>query len=64
MANPKDCRQRALRFAELAHDAETTQLKAVLLDMTKSWLRLAVELDRTHIVLDDDALGVRRTSEG
>jgi hypothetical protein len=32
----------------LAQDAKSSAAKAALLEMAKTWLRQAVELDRTH----------------
>jgi hypothetical protein len=50
--NPKECRQSALRCAELAHTARTPDLKNTLLDLSKSWHKLAIELERSAALLE------------
>jgi len=50
--NPQECRQRALRCADLAQTARTPELKNTLLDLSKSWHKLAVELERSAALLD------------
>jgi hypothetical protein len=52
--NPKECRQYALRCADLAHTARTPELKNTLLDLSKSWHKLAIELERSAALLDMD----------
>jgi hypothetical protein len=52
--NPKECRQRALRCADLARTARTPELKNTLLDLSKSWHKLAVELERSAAFVDMD----------
>ncbi|MGH6771203.1 MAG: hypothetical protein ACRECO_19520 [Xanthobacteraceae bacterium] len=56
MADAKECRQRALRCAELAHSTKACRLRELLLDLTRTWLKLALELERTEALLDDDFL--------
>jgi hypothetical protein len=51
--DPKECRMRAMRCAELAATAKTPQLRATLLDLSKSWVRLAVSLEKTHALMDE-----------
>jgi hypothetical protein len=43
--DPKECRMRAARCAELAATARTPQLKAWFLGLSKQWERLAIELE-------------------
>jgi hypothetical protein len=50
--NPKECRRYALRCADLAHTARTPELKNLLIELSRNWLKLAVELERTHALLD------------
>ena len=44
-ADARECRERASRCAALATTARTTQLKAGLLALSKSWEELAIELE-------------------
>ena len=53
MLDPDDCRQRALRFAQLAQTAQSARVKERLLELTTAWLALAAELEETHALLDD-----------
>jgi hypothetical protein len=46
-----ECRLRAIRCAELATTATTSQLKATLLDLSKNWLRLGESLEKTHALM-------------
>src|SRR6266498_1553072 len=57
MADPKDCRARALRCAELANATREPRLQELLFDMAGTWLKLATELERTHAQLDEETLG-------
>jgi len=41
--NPKKYRQHALRCAELEHIARTPELKKTLLDLSRSWHKLAID---------------------
>jgi hypothetical protein len=45
VADARECRQRALRCAELATTARTTQLKAFFLALSKNWEQFATELE-------------------
>ena len=56
MADSKECRRRALRCAELAQRTTCDRLKELLLELTRTWLKLALELERTEALLDDDFL--------
>jgi len=51
--NPKECRLRAMRCAELATTAKTPQLRATLLDLSKNWVRLAESLEKTHALMNE-----------
>ena len=53
MVDPEDCRQRALRCAQLAQTVQSARLKGRLLELTTTWLALAAELEETHALLDD-----------
>jgi hypothetical protein len=39
----KECRGRAVRCAELAVAARTPQLKAMFLELSKNWEKLAIQ---------------------
>jgi hypothetical protein len=43
--NPKECRKRAGRCAELATAAHTPQLRAMFLELSKNWEKLAIQLE-------------------
>jgi hypothetical protein len=45
--DPKECRRNAARCAELAVAARTPQLRAKLLQLSKIWEQLAIELEDT-----------------
>jgi hypothetical protein len=53
-SNPKECREHALRCADLAHTARTPELKNLLIELSGNWLKLAVELERNHALLEID----------
>jgi hypothetical protein len=44
--DPKECRLRAMRCAELAANAKSPQFKAALLDLSKTWVKLAESLEK------------------
>jgi hypothetical protein len=50
--DPKRCRLNAMRCAELARDAKAPELKNTLLDLSQTWVKLAIELERTIAILD------------
>jgi hypothetical protein len=56
MADAKECRKRALRCAQLAQHAESGRVRELLLDLTRTWLKMACELERTEALLDDEFL--------
>lgn len=41
--DPKECRWHGLRCAELAIKARTPQLKAMFLELSKNWEKLAIQ---------------------
>jgi hypothetical protein len=43
--DPRECREHALRCAELATTAKTERLKMLFLNLSKSWERLALNLE-------------------
>lgn len=49
--DPRECRRRAARCAELAVKAKNEQLKAQFLGLSKTWESLAVELERTEALM-------------
>jgi len=50
--DPKECREHASRCAELAHTAKSPDLKMTLINLSKNWLKLAIELERTNALLE------------
>jgi hypothetical protein len=43
-----------VQCAELAHAARRPELKATLLDLAKAFLKAAIELERSHALLERD----------
>ena len=50
--DPMECRRYASRCADLAHTATTQELKLLLIELSKNWVNLAIELERSHALLD------------
>ena len=46
--NPKDYRERAKRYFEMASETSDFVLKESLIDYAERWLRMAVELEYAH----------------
>ena len=51
--NPKEYRRHAARCAELAASARPQQLKTALLELSKNWERLAIDLEIGVVMFDD-----------
>ena len=51
--DPKECREHALRCAELATTAQTERLKMLFLNLSKSWERLALNLEHSLGIVDE-----------
>jgi hypothetical protein len=60
--DPKECRLRAMRCAELAATAKTPQLRATLLDLSKNWIRLADSLEKTRALMDEDDVDFKESA--
>jgi hypothetical protein len=60
--DPKECRLRAMRCAELVATAKTPQLRATLLDLSKNWVRLAESLEKTHALMDEDDVDFKKSA--
>jgi hypothetical protein len=45
--DPTECRMHAARCASLAATARTPQLRSMFLDLSKSWEKLAIQLEDT-----------------
>jgi len=58
--DPKQCRLHAMRCAELAAKAKTEKLKATLLDLSQNWVKLAVSLEHTQALLDEERVDFKR----
>ena len=52
--DPRECRERALQCADLAHTARTPQLKQTLIELSQSWLKLSIELERNQALLAEN----------
>ena len=59
--DPKEYRLNALRCAELAASARTSQLKMTLLTLSKNWEKLAIEREHTRRLLDESQVDFKRT---
>ena len=51
--NPKECRENALRCANLAHKARTTELKQLMIELSRNWMKMAAECERANTLLAD-----------
>ena len=60
--DPKECRKRAFRCADLAHTARTPELKKLLIQLSQNWLRLSIELERSAALLDEYAPEPEKTA--
>jgi len=58
--DPKECRLHAMRCAELAATARTKQLRALLLELSKNWQKLAADLERTQALLDETKVDFKK----
>jgi len=52
---PQECRDSAVRCAEIAQEAQDPALKQVLTETAKAWLKLAIELERSQTLRDQKA---------
>jgi hypothetical protein len=53
VGDPKECRRHAARCAELAVTAQTPQLKAAFLGLSKNWEKLAIQLEDAFAKIDE-----------
>jgi hypothetical protein len=60
--DPKEFRLNAMRCAELAATAKTPQLRATLLDLSKSWVRLAESVEKTYALMDEDDVDLKKSA--
>jgi hypothetical protein len=60
--DPKECRKHALRCAELAHSARTQQLKQTMIELSRNWMKLAAELERSQALLDSEAVEPKKSA--
>jgi hypothetical protein len=51
-SDPKLCRQYAVECGEMARKATNPGHKQLLSNLAQTWLSLAIELERTHTLLD------------
>ena len=58
--NPKECRLHSMHCAELAAKAKTAHLKATLLALSKEWERLAIHLEATRVLMDEDEVEFKK----
>jgi hypothetical protein len=59
--DPKECREHALHCDRLAQEANTRAQAEVFRNLARQWLKLAIELERAHALLDErDAVANKR----
>jgi hypothetical protein len=51
--DPKQCRENALRCADLAHTAKSPKLSMLLVDLSKNWMKMADELEQSQRLVED-----------
>ena len=49
--DPKECRQHAVRCAELARLASTPEARETFLSLQMTWIRLAMQLDQARALI-------------
>jgi hypothetical protein len=49
--DPRECRQHAWRCAELAVAARNDELKQMLVELSKNWLKIATDLEQMQALL-------------
>jgi hypothetical protein len=60
--DPEECRRHAAYCAELAQSARTPELKKTLIGLSKNWIKLATEMERSTALFDADGrVGNRAT---
>jgi hypothetical protein len=59
--NPEECRQHALACVRLAQTSATPQGRDHFAKLARTWIRLAEDLERNRLFLDDEAEPDRRT---
>jgi len=52
--DPKEYRQNAWRCVELANSSRSPDLKQTFLNLSKTWVKLAVEIERSRALIDID----------
>ena len=57
--NPRECRENAARCAELAVTAKAKRLKVMLVKLSRSWERLAVDLESVLDTIEFGDLALR-----
>jgi hypothetical protein len=51
--NPRECRKHAVRCAELAMEARSPELAMMLTNLSKDWMKLAADLERTQALMKE-----------
>jgi hypothetical protein len=51
-----------MRCAELAANAKAKELKATLLELSQNWVKLAVSLEHTHALIDEEFVDFKRSA--
>jgi hypothetical protein len=53
MSKSLEYRHNASRCADLAHTAQTPQVKQTLIELSQNWLHLSIQTERTQSLLDE-----------
>jgi len=61
--DPKECRGHAARCAELAIKAGTPQLRAIFLELSKNWEKIAIQLEDDFVKLAENEVIVAKVRE-
>jgi hypothetical protein len=51
--DPKECSKNAFRCRKLAERATTAKAKEIFSSLATTWLKVAVELEKSHALMDD-----------
>jgi len=51
--DPRECREYAVRCAELAAEAKTAELKLHFLSLSRTWEQIAREMERAQLLLQE-----------
>jgi hypothetical protein len=59
--DPEECRRHAAHCAELAQSARTPELEKTLIGLSRNWIKLATDMERSALLDADRRAGNRAT---